>query len=438
MERSYRLLVFGCQMNLHDAERISGALEEAGWREAPSEEDADAVILLTCCVRESAEQRLYGRLSALKRLKDGGRVTIAVGGCLAQQEGAELLARAPYVDLVFGTHRYPEIASLLEAAARGAACAIGMGGLRLDGLPVRRRQPFRAWITITQGCDNYCSYCVVPLVRGHEESRPLEEVLREAAAYVSQGVREINLLGQNVNSYRRKEDGRSAFAALLRRMDEECGDAWVRFTTSHPRDFDDEIARAVAQTPNVCEYVHLPLQAGSDRILSAMNRGYSSGEYLEKAAMLRKTVEGVSLSTDVIVGFPGEREEDFRATLEVVESCRFDAAFTFVYNPRRGTAAALMPDDVPAEVKRERMERLTALTRRLTAASLREEVGREHVVLVYGPSRKDPGKWSARTRNNKLVHFPRGDDDIAGRFARVVVTSSGSWSLRGELLEVLG
>ncbi|MBC7247785.1 MAG: tRNA (N6-isopentenyl adenosine(37)-C2)-methylthiotransferase MiaB [Actinobacteria bacterium] len=437
MARRYALLTFGCQMNIHDGERISGALEAAGWREA-SLEDADAVILLTCCVRASAERRLMGRLASLKPLKEGRGVTIAVGGCLAQKEGVRLLQRAPHVDLVFGTHQYPNIAALLEEAATGATCALDMDGLRLHDVPVKRREGFRAWITISHGCDNFCSYCVVPYVRGREVSRPADEILAEAERHVSEGVREIVLLGQNVDSYRLREEGRSRFADLLRRLGSTFPDVWIRFLTSHPRDFDRDAIRAIAETPNVCEYVHLPMQSGSDRILAAMNRGYDSETYLSRVKALRDSVEGVVLSTDIIVGFPGEREEDFLHTMEMVELCRFDASFTFLYNPRPGTAAAHLPDDVSPAEKGARMERLLSLTRRLTAESLRARVGKEEVVLVEGPSARDPGRWRARTRGNQLVHFPRGKEDLTGRFARVRITASGSWCLQGSLREVLG
>lgn len=438
MEKKYALLAFGCQMNLHDAERISGSLEAAGWREAPSEKEADAIILLTCCVRQSAEDRLMGRLHALKPLGGKGRAIIAVGGCLAQKEGPALMERAPHVGLVFGTHRYTDLPALLQEAGEGRVCATGMDGVRIAGTPMRRRDPWKAWVTITHGCDNYCSYCIVPLVRGREESRPLEEVLEEVALHVSEGVREVNLLGQNVNSYRRREEGRSSFPALLRRLGERFPDVWVRFTTSHPRDFDADTVGAIAGTHNVCEHVHLPLQAGSDRILEAMNRGYSGAEYLEKARLLRELVPGATLSTDLIVGFPGESEDDFLATLDMVERCRFDSAFTFLYNPRQGTAAARLPDDVPPAVKQDRLSRLMEAARRMTAASLEAEVGRDLAVLVHGPSRKDAARWASRTRNDKLLHFARDERDLAGRFAVVTVTAAGSWSLQGELREVLG
>lgn len=437
MEKKYAVVTFGCQMNVHDSERIRGSLDAAGWRECALQ-DADAIILLTCCVRGSAERRFYGRLSSLKPLKEKREVTIAVGGCLAQKEGVRLLERAPYVDLVFGTHQYPRIADLLEEAKKGATCALDMDGIHLDNIPIKRRETFRAWITITHGCDNFCSYCVVPHVRGREVSRPLWEVLDEATRQVGEGVREIVLLGQNVNSYRRREEGGSRFADLLRQLGLLFPDVWIRFITSHPRDFGPDVIRAIAETPNVCEYVHLPLQSGSDRILAAMNRGYNAADYFCRVKSLRSSVEGVVLSTDIIVGFPGEREEDFLRTLEMVERCRFDAAFTFVYNPRPGTAAALLPDDVAPTEKKERMERLLNLTRRLTTESLRSRVGGEEMVLVEGLSDRDPARWRARTRGNQLVYFPRGKEDLVGKFARVSITASGSLCLHGNLREALG
>ena len=423
-------------MNLHDAERIAGLLKAEGWRESGLEE-ADAVILLTCCVRESAERRLFGRLSAIGALKKNRPLTIAVGGCLAQREGLNLMHKAPYVDLVFGTHQYPHIAHLLQQSEGGGVCSTAMERLDLSHIPCQPRDEFRSWVTITQGCDNYCSYCVVPFVRGRETSRSMDDVLEEVGRHVSRGSREINLLGQNVNSYRRKEEGRSRFADLLRLVGEGYPEVWVRFMTSHPRDFDTRIMQAIAANANVCEYVHLPLQSGSDSILEGMNRGYTREEYLGKAIELRDAVHDVCLTTDIIVGFPGESTDDFEDTLEMVMRCRFDAAFTFVYNPREETAAAHMPDEVSVEAKRERMDRLVALTDDLTAASLRTEVGREREALVYGCSRKDPRRWAARTRRNRLVHFERKDDDLTGRFVRLSIISAGNWSLQGELIEVL-
>ena len=435
MVKRYALITFGCQMNRHDSERISGILDAHGWEKTTEVEEADAVILLTCCVRQSAEQRFYGRLSSLKPLKEKREMIIAVGGCMAQKDASLLLQRVPYVDLAFGTHQYPEIAGLLSQAGKLRTMSVGMTGVNISGLPCSRQESFRAWVTISHGCDNYCSYCIVPYVRGPEHSRPLREVIEEVEMHVEEGVKEINLLGQNVNSYRRKEEGSGAFASLLRILGERFPDIWIRFTTSHPRDFDSDIIEAIAETDNVCEYVHLPLQAGSNTILEAMNRGYTREDYLDKISSLRQAVDEASLTTDIIVGFPGEEQEDFEQTMDMVERCRFDAAFTFLYNPRRETAAYKIPDNVPQWLKQERLEELMDLTRLLTRQSLEREVGKELQVLVEGPSHKDPERWSARTRNNKLVHFPRGARDISGKFVRVHITAAGSWSLRGELLD---
>lgn len=438
MRRTFALQVFGCQMNIHDAERVSGILESRGWREVQKPEEADAVIFLTCCVRESAENRLYGRLSSLKPLKEGPRSPLfAVGGCVAQKDGERLLRRFPHVDLVFGTRQYPRIDALLEEARKGRICRVDMEELSPDPLSYSPRDPHRAWITISHGCDNFCSYCIVPLVRGREVSRPRDEIIREAEELVARGAREINLLGQNVNSYRRREEGPGAFARLLRELAGRFPDTWIRFTTSHPRDLDEETIAAVRDLPQVCEHVHLPLQAGSNRILKAMNRGYTVEEYMEKVSVLRREIPGVSITTDLIVGYPGEREEDFLATLEAVRRCRFDASFTFIYSPREGTAASKLPDDVPPEVKRKRLERLAALTGRLTVESLQKEVGKELPAMVRGASRKDPDVLEARTRNNKIVHFTGRLPDLRGRFVRVKITEAGRWSLRGEPVEVL-
>ncbi|OFW55943.1 MAG: tRNA (N6-isopentenyl adenosine(37)-C2)-methylthiotransferase MiaB [Candidatus Solincola sediminis] len=424
-------------MNRHDAEQIAGALEGAGWSLAESEEEANSIILLTCCVRESAEQRLYGRLASLKSLKQARPVKIAVGGCLAQKVGERMLHEMPHVDLVFGTQQYPNIAVLLEAAENTQVCATNLEGLEFGAGTSFRREQFRAWITITHGCQNFCSYCIVPFVRGPEVSRTIEEVVDEVARHVSGGAREINLLGQNVNSYRLREDGETKFPRLLRILAERFPDTWVRFTTSHPRDLNQEIIGAIAESRTACEHIHLPLQAGSDRILAAMNRGYTAAEYVEKAQDLRRLVSDISLTTDLIVGFPGETEDDFAKTMEVVEACGFDSSFTFIYNSREGTAAARINNDIPGGVKQERLERLMQLTRKLTGVSLARELGREISVMVTGPSRKDPRRWSARSRNNRIVHFERQDADLTGRLAKVVITEAGSWSLKAELLEII-
>ncbi len=425
-------------MNRHDADRIAGALEGEGWLCAESEEEADCIILLTCCVRESAERRLYGRLASMKSLKERRPISIAVGGCIAQKEGERMLVDVPHVDLVFGTHQYPNIASLIERASDSQVCAIDLDGLDLAGGSLFRGEAFRAWVTITHGCRNYCSYCIVPYVRGDEISRDMEEVAQEVGRHIMGGAREINLLGQNVNSYRLREEGISRFSQLLDLLGHRFRDTWIRFTTSHPRDFDSDIINAIAENRNICEHVHLPLQAGSDRVLENMNRGYTASQYMKKVKELRARVADVSLTTDLIVGFPGETEEDFQRTLDVVEGAAFDASFTFIYNSRPGTAAAAMRDDLAKEVKQERLERLMSLTSKLTADSLRREVGREMSVMVTGPSRRDPGRWAARSHNNKIVHFEREREDLTGKVVRVAITEAGNWSLKAMALEAIG
>ena len=430
--RTYYLVTYGCQMNRHDSERVAGILESRGWRLALDPGEADALVFITCCVRQSAEDRFYGRLSSLGGSKRPLQI-VAVGGCVAQKEGERLLERFPFVDLVFGTAQYPRIAELLEEARERKVVALEIDGLRPTILPSSRLKTHRTWITIIEGCDNFCSYCIVPYVRGRERSRPAEEIIREAEEAVAQGAREVFLLGQNVNSYMRRETGKSRFAELLWMLAERLpGDVWIRFTTNHPRDLDRETVRALAEIPNLCKQVHLPLQAGSDRVLAAMNRGYSSKEYLKKVDLLRREVEGVSITTDLMVGFPGETEDDFRETLRMAERCAFDAAFTFMYNPREGTRAAAWADDVPRPVKLERLTRLARLTADLTRRSLEREVGKVHLALVEGRSRKDPGRWEARTSGNKPVHF-QAEGDLEGKFVRLRVERAGNWSLYGSL-----
>lgn len=429
--RRFHLITFGCQMNRHDAERVAGILESRGWKPTANPEEADAVIFITCCVRQSAEDRFHGRLTTMKGCKRPRQI-LAVGGCLAQKSGEDILEKYPFVDLVFGTAQYPRIAELLEKARSCKVTALEMDGVRPKILPASREKAHRAWITIIEGCDNFCSYCIVPFVRGRERSKPIEEILKEAEDSVAQGAKEIFLLGQNVNSYMRRETGRSRFAALLMKLAERLPDGvWIRFTTNHPRDLDRDTIKVIAENPNICRHVHLPLQAGSDRILAAMNRGYTSHEYLEKVELLREEVDGIAVTTDLMVGFPGETEEDFRRTLQMVERCAFDASFTFIYNPREGTRATLLKDDVPRAVKQERLSRLARLTAELTRRSLEREVDKTHRILVEGRSRKNPEVWEGRTSCNKAVHF-YAPGNPEGSFMRVKVKRAGNWCLYGD------
>jgi tRNA-2-methylthio-N6-dimethylallyladenosine synthase len=434
----YHLITFGCQMNDHDSEIIAGILEGMGFRAVDRAEAADLVVVNTCCVRASAENKVYARLGELGRLKRlKPHLVIAVGGCLPQREGAaeELVRRFPQVDVIFGARNLHRLPELLARAAVGRP-VVGLWAPPdepPEGLPARRAPGVKAWVTVMYGCNNFCSYCVVPFVRGPERSRPPEAILAEVEDLVRRGYREVTLLGQNVNAYGR-DIGNVTFADLLRRLDRVPGLMRIRFTTSHPRDFDDRLIEAMAGGRHICEHVHLPVQAGSNRILARMNRGYTREQYLDLVGRLRAVLPGVGLTTDVMVGFPGEEDEDFEATLDLVRRVRFDAAFTFVYNPRPGTPAAAWPDQVPPEVRRRRIQELITLQRQISLENNRAEEGRVVEVLVEGPSETDPARLCGRTRNFKMVVFP-GPGDLVGKLVRVEILAGKVNHLEGRIVE---
>jgi tRNA-2-methylthio-N6-dimethylallyladenosine synthase len=413
--RTYFLRTFGCQMNEHDTGRAAGLLEAAGYRRAASERDADLVLLNTCAVRENADNRLYGTLGHLKSVKDerradGGDLTIVVGGCLAQKDGATVAEKAPWVDVVYGTHNLGALPQLLAQADSSSLPVVELVE-QLEtfpsALPAKRGVRHHAWVAISVGCDNSCTFCIVPSLRGRERSRTMGEIVTEVRHLVADGVVEVTLLGQNVNSYGRDLAGRSQFAALLRELGDVDGLERVRFTSPHPRDFTDEVLHAMAQTPNVCPHLHLPLQSGSDRVLRRMRRSYRQRRYLALADLTRELLPDAALTTDIIVGFPGETDEDFQATLDVVEQVRFDQAFTFQYSPRPGTPAADMVDEfVPPEVVAERYQRLEPLVRQHSREAHERLVGTDQELLLESPSKTDAGRWSGRTRGNHLVHLP--------------------------------
>lgn len=410
--RSYAIRTFGCQMNEHDSERLAGLLEADGMVRAADVASADLVLLNTCCIRENADDRLYGTLGHLKATKQARPgMQIAVGGCLAQKDGTVVQERAPWVDVVFGTHNLDRIVNLLDHAAEWGPVTevLSQREGQVPWLPRVREEPFRSWVSIMVGCNNACTFCIVPHVRGREISRRPQDVIAEVRQLVADGVIEITLLGQNVNSYGRDlglDGHRPLFAALLRQLGEVAGLRRIFFTSPHPKDFRREVALAMAETAAVCNQLHLPMQSGSDRILARMHRGYTAARFMEKVEMARREIPGVTLSTDVIVGFPGETEADFAATLEVIEEARFDSAFTFIYSARAGTPAAEMVDDfLPAELVRERYLRLTQLQDEIALEANRRLVGEVVEVLIEGPSRKDPAFASARTRGNKLIHL---------------------------------
>jgi tRNA-2-methylthio-N6-dimethylallyladenosine synthase len=430
---TYYIRTFGCQMNEHDSERMAGLLEAEGYREVASPEDAGVVVFNTCCIRENADTKLYGNLGHMKALKDRHPgLRIVVGGCLAQKDRAAIQQRAPYVDVVLGTHNLASLPRLLSESSQGPAFEIlEQTETFPSALPSRRLSPWHAWVSISIGCNNSCTFCIVPAVRGQEISRRTGDVVSEVGGLVDEGVVEVTLLGQNVNSYGRDLDGTPLFAKLLFALDEIEGLERVRFTSPHPKDFRADTVEAMARCRTVCEHIHLPLQSGSDRLLRSMKRAYTRRKYLEKVEMVRAAIPDVAITTDIIVGFPGETEDDFVQTLEVVEESQYDGAFTFQYSPRPMTEAASFPDQLPKEVVQERYERLTELQDRISLARNRAQVGRVEEVLVEGPSKKDPGRLTGRTRTNKLVHFP-SDGAEEGSFRTVAITGAHPHFLSGE------
>jgi tRNA-2-methylthio-N6-dimethylallyladenosine synthase len=433
--RRYHVTTFGCQMNAHDSERIKGMLEDLGLGEAPEQEEADVLVFNTCTIREKPDQRFAAHLAQARALKerDPGKV-IAVGGCYAEAQRERLFTLYPYVDVAFGPGSIPHLGEWLGAGGEGVERgAFGIAEERAFAgrLPLHRERRFQAWVQISMGCNSVCSYCIVPAVRGREVSRRPGEILAEVEGLAREGVRELTLLGQNVNSYGR--DVGSDFAELLRACDAVDGIERIRFTSPHPKDFRAPLITAMAECASVCEHAHLPLQSGSTRILKAMRRTYSRERYLRLAAELRGAIPDLALTTDLIVGFPGETESEFLETVSVVEEVGYDGAFTFVYSPRQGTEAATMPDQVPDEVKRERIERLIDVAQAVAAARNRTRVGGVEEVLAEGPSRTDAAILRGRTRRNTTVNFTGSASP--GELVGVRIESASSTTLRGAQLE---
>jgi tRNA-2-methylthio-N6-dimethylallyladenosine synthase len=433
---TYFIRTFGCQMNEHDSERMAGMLEAEGYSEVPEPDHASVVVFNTCCIRENADQRLYGNLGHMKALKDRRpELRIVVGGCLAQKDKDAIQRRAPYVDVVLGTHNLASLPRLLRESEDAPAFEIlEQTQVFPSGMPARRMSPWHAWVSISIGCNNSCTFCIVPAVRGREISRRLGDIVSEVESLVDDGVVEVTLLGQNVNSYGRDLDGTPLFSKLLRALDRVEGLERVRFTSPHPKDFRADTVEAMAECRTVCEHIHLPLQSGSDRVLRAMKRAYTRTRYLDKVEMVRAAIPEVAITTDIIVGFPGESEGDFDETLEVVEAARYDAAYTFQYSPRPMTAAADLPDQVPKAVVQERFERLVSLQEAISQERNQRTVGGREEVIVEGSSKKDARRLTGRTRTNKVVHFP-SDGAPEGSFRTVEVTAAHPHHLLGRLAE---
>jgi tRNA-2-methylthio-N6-dimethylallyladenosine synthase len=434
--KRYHVTTFGCQMNEHDSERMKGMLESLGYGEATAVEDADVILFNTCSIREKADSRFVAHLQQAKGLKarDPERI-IGVGGCWAQSVKDEVFARFPFVDVAFGPGQVHKLAEFLTSDSITA-----QGFFEFEGftghLPDKRAREFQAWVQISVGCNCRCSYCIVPSTRGREVSRPADELVAEVRRLAADGVREVTLLGQNVNSYGRDirpaRGPSTSFAELLHRLDAVDGIERIRYTSPHPKDMREDVIRAHAELPSVCEHIHLPLQSGSSRILKAMRRTYSRERYLDRVALVREHVPDAAITTDIIVGFPGETEEDFAQTLDVCEQVGYDGAFTFVFSPRRGTEAGAMTDGLVAhELKVARMQRLVEVVQRRAHERAQRFVGRELEVLVEGSSRTDPSRLRGRSRHNKTVNF--AGVASPGELVSVQITAATSQTLSGEL-----
>jgi tRNA-2-methylthio-N6-dimethylallyladenosine synthase len=432
--RTYHVTTFGCQMNEHDSERMKGMLESIGYVEAADREDADLILFNTCSIREAADNRFIAHLGAAKRLK-GERPDriVGVGGCWAQSVKDEVFERFPFVDVAFGPGQVHKLAEFLTSDSLSAQGYFEFEGFAGD-LPEKRAREFQGWLQISVGCNMVCSYCIVPSTRGREVSRPLAALVAEVGRMAAEGVSEVTLLGQNVNSYGRdlirRGEPEATFAQLLTAIDAVDGVERIRYTSPHPQDMREDVVRAHAELPALCEHVHLPLQAGSSRILKAMRRTYTRERYLDRVALLREHVPDCAITTDIIVGFPGETEEDFAQTLSLCEEVAYDGAFTFVFSPRRGTEAATLPDQVPHAAKVERMERLVEVVQRRARMRAQRFVGRTVEVLVEGPSRTDPTRLRGRSRHNKAVNFVGLAQP--GEYVQVEVASATSQTLSGE------
>jgi tRNA-2-methylthio-N6-dimethylallyladenosine synthase len=430
--KTYHLTTFGCQMNEHDSERMKGMLESLGYSEAPARDQADLILFNTCSIREKADDRFVAHLGEAKRLKrERPGLTVGVGGCWAQSVKEEVFARFPFVDVAFGPGQVHKLAEFLTTDSLSA-----QGFFEFEGftgrLPAKRAREHQGWVQISVGCNCVCSYCIVPATRGREVSRPSDELVHEVERLAADGVREVTLLGQNVNSYGRDlpRETRVTFAELLAMVDAVDGIERIRYTSPHPKDMREDVIRAHAQLPALCEHIHLPLQSGSSAVLKRMRRTYTRERYLDRVALIREHVPDCAITTDIIVGFPGETEDDFQRTLEVAEEVGYDGAFTFIYSPRRGTEAAGLEDQVPHELAAHRMERLVEVIQRRAHERAQRFVGRTLEVLVEGPSRTDPSRVRGRSRHNKVVNF--AGFGAPGELVWVEITGATSQTLAGE------
>lgn len=436
--KKYSINTYGCQMNENDSEKLAGMLEAMGYRQTDKLEDCDLILFNTCCVRENAELKVYGHLGSLKKLKEcKPDMVIALCGCMMQQEDVvdHIIKKYRHVDLIFGTHnlhRFPELLYKALNSDKAVADVSSSEGFIAEGVPIRRENGVKAWLTIMYGCNNFCSYCIVPYVRGRERSRKEPDILDEARMLGHQGYKEITLLGQNVNSYGKELKDGSSFAGLLRSLESVEGVERIRFMTSHPKDLSDELILAMRDCKKVCEHLHLPVQAGSDAILKEMNRRYTRDHYFELVNRIREQIPDISLTTDIIVGYPGETDADFEQTLDLIKRVRFDYVYTFLYSRRTGTPAAKEEEQVSEEVMKKRFDALLELQNGIGREINDRMAGKVEEILVEGTSKNNINMLTGRTRTNKIVNF-KGGADLIGRLASVRIDKVGTWSMEGSL-----
>ncbi|MBW6409543.1 tRNA (N6-isopentenyl adenosine(37)-C2)-methylthiotransferase MiaB [Clostridium weizhouense] len=436
----YYIETWGCQMNEEDSEKLSGMLKRIGYTNTEVREDASIILFNTCCVRENAENKVYGNLGMLKKLKEKNpELIIGICGCMMQQKGMadEILKRFPFVDIIFGTHnshKFPEYLNRVQTEGVQVKEILNKEEKIVEGLPIDRKSSVKAFVTIMYGCNNFCTYCIVPYVRGRERSRNPEDIENEIKELVSKGYKEVTLLGQNVNSYGKGLENEITFADLLRRINKIEGLERIRFMTSHPKDLNLDVIMAIKECDKICEQIHLPVQSGSNRLLKEMNRNYTREQYLELAKTIRKEIPDVTFSTDIIIGFPGETEEDVEETIELVKEIQYDAAFTYLYSRRNHTPADKMENQIPEEVKHERFNKLVKVVNECIAKGNKAAEGKIYEVLVEGVSKNDENKLTGRTRNARLVNFD-GCTELIGKLVNVKITKANSFSLIGEIVE---
>jgi len=440
LDRKYFTIVtYGCQMNQHDSERLAGQLKSIGYEYTEVLSEANFVLVNTCCVRESAEKKIYGKIGELKTLKASKpNLIIGITGCMAQKDREKLFQKAPHIDLVLGTHNVHQLVETVKEfeETKKHVLAVWDQAERLaPDVPTIRKGAISAWVPIMYGCNNFCTYCIVPYVRGRERSRPVADIVKEVYELGQEGFKEITLLGQNVNSYGKDAEQNGDFADLLHAVDQVETIERIRYMTSHPRDINDKVIDVIKNSKKICEYFHLPVQSGSNTILKAMNRGYTTEYYKELIKKIRKAIPHASLTTDIIVGFPGETEELFQETLDFVKEIGFDSAYTFLYSKRSGTPAATMPNQVPAEVKQNRLQQLMDAQNDISLEINKRLVGKTVTVMVEGPSKNDESRLMGRTATNKIILWDKRGTEKIGELAKVTITTAQTWILKGQLVD---